>query len=79
MINEALSKKRREELEMYKMYSQDDDFKKALQHAIKRLVSSQAMQEREHTQEQLNRLSHVRDYLKNQGFNDSDLESLEAI
>jgi len=43
MINEALSKKRREELEMYKMYSQDQDFKKALQHAIKRLVSSQAV------------------------------------
>lgn len=40
MINDAISKQRRNELEMYKKYSQDDSFKQALQHAIKRLVSS---------------------------------------
>lgn len=39
MINEAISKQRKNELEMYKKYSQDEGFKQALQHAIKRIVS----------------------------------------
>jgi len=40
---------------------------------------TQTMQERQHTQEQLDRLRRVRDYLKGQGFSDDDLENLEAI
>lgn len=40
---------------------------------------TQAMQERQHTQEQLDRLNNVRDYLKVQGFNNDDLDNLETI
>ena len=38
MISEAISKQRKNELEMYKLYSQDDAFKSALQDSIRRMV-----------------------------------------
>lgn len=37
-----------------------------------------AMQDRPHTKEQLNRLTQMRDYLKQNGFDDSDIEILEV-
>jgi hypothetical protein len=40
---------------------------------------TQTMQERQHTQEQLYRLNRVRNYLKDQGFSDTDLDNLEII
>lgn len=39
---------------------------------------TQTMQERPHTQEQLNRLTQIRDYLKKNGFDDGDIEMLEV-
>ena len=38
MIGDAISKQRKNELEMYKLYSQDDAFRTALQDSIRRLV-----------------------------------------
>ena len=38
MIGEAISKQRRTELEMYKLYSQDDAFKQAMQDTIRRML-----------------------------------------
>lgn len=39
---------------------------------------TQSMPERPHTKEQLDRLTQMRDYLKENGFDDSDIENLEA-
>jgi len=39
---------------------------------------TQTMQDRPHTQEQLNRLTQMRDYLIENGFDDSDIETLEV-
>jgi type I restriction enzyme, R subunit len=40
MINDAISKQRRSELDMYKLYSKDDSFKHAMQDTIKRMLSA---------------------------------------
>lgn len=39
MIDEAIRKQRRNELEMYKMYSQDDAFRQAMQDTLRRILS----------------------------------------
>lgn len=39
MITEAISKQRKSELEMYKLYSQDEGFKQAMHDTIKRMLS----------------------------------------
>ncbi|GAA4414546.1 type I restriction endonuclease subunit R [Nibrella viscosa] len=39
MIQEAISQQRRSELEMYKLYSQDEGFKQAMQDTIRRMLS----------------------------------------
>lgn len=44
MINEAISKQRRSELEMYKLYSQDEGFKQAMHDTIRRMLTSQSNQ-----------------------------------
>jgi type I restriction enzyme R subunit len=38
MISDAISQQRKTELEMYKRYSQDESFRKAIQDSIRRLV-----------------------------------------
>lgn len=40
---------------------------------------TQAMQERSHTLEQLDRLRQARDYLMGRGFNENDIDNLETI
>jgi len=40
MINEAISKQRRSELDMYKLYSKDESFKHAIQDTIKRMLNT---------------------------------------
>ena len=39
MINDAINKQRKTELDLYKMYSQDDGFKQAMQDTIRRMLS----------------------------------------
>ncbi|WP_207420234.1 type I restriction endonuclease subunit R [Desertivirga brevis] len=39
MINEAINKQRKSELELYKLYSQDEGFKLAMQDTIRRMLS----------------------------------------
>ena len=39
MIDEAIRKQRKNELEMYKMYSQDDAFRQAMQDTLRRILS----------------------------------------
>lgn len=39
MINEAINKQRKNELELYKLYSQDEGFKLAMQDTIRRMLS----------------------------------------
>ena len=38
VLDEAIRKQRRTELEMYKMYSQDDGFKQAMQDTLRRVL-----------------------------------------
>ena len=44
LISEAINKERRRELELYKLYAGDDDFKKALNESLIRILAIEEKQ-----------------------------------